>query len=189
MQSSAPSQPFHPQRPAVGLLRVLPAEGRGDGEDAVGVGRAAGAAGAQFRLGDLRRRRLHPRAHARHRQAHPQRDGADAGRASDLRRRDLRRRSTTSCAAITTPACATSWRCAAISVDGPGTRYAPHPGGYENAADLVAGIKKHRARLRGLGLGLSGEPSRQPDAGSRHRHAEGQGRCRRDARHHPVLLR
>ena len=73
-------------------------------------------------------------------------------------------------------------------VGGAGARYAPHPGGYQNAADLVAGIKRDR-RFRGFGLGLSGEASRQPDRRRRHRHAQGQGRCRRDARHHPVLLR
>ena len=44
-------------------------------------------------------------------------------------------------------------------IGGVGERYAPHPGGYRNAADLVAGIKRHRRR-RGLGLRLSGETSR-----------------------------
>ena len=43
---------------------------------------------------------------------------------------------------------------------GVGARYAPHPGGYQNAAELVAGIKRHR-RFRSLGLGLSGEASGQ----------------------------
>ena len=71
---------------------------------------------------------------------------------------------------------------------GAGERYAPHPGGYRNAADLVAGIKRTR-RCRSVGLGLSGETSRQSLGRSRHRHAQSQGRCRRDARDHPVLLR
>ena len=44
----------------------------------------------QFRLGDLWRRRLDARAHARDGQAHSGRDAADAGRASDLRRRHAR---------------------------------------------------------------------------------------------------
>ena len=45
------------------LLRVLPAEDAGDGGEALAVDRAAGAAGADLRLGHLRRRRLDPRAH------------------------------------------------------------------------------------------------------------------------------
>ena len=71
---------------------------------------------------------------------------------------------------------------------GAGERYAPHPGGYRNAADLVAGIKRI-ARLRSIGLGLSGKTSGQPVGRRRHRHAQGQGRRRRDARDHPVLFR
>ena len=74
------------------LVRVFPAADGGDGEDPVGVDRAAGAAGAEFRLGHLRRRRLDARAHPRYRQAHPHRDVADAGGASDLRRGDARGR-------------------------------------------------------------------------------------------------
>ena len=50
----------------------------------------ARAAQAELRLGDLRRRRLYPRAHACDGETHPRRDRADAGSASDLRRRDLR---------------------------------------------------------------------------------------------------
>ena len=62
------------------------------------------------------------------------------------------------------------------------------PGGYANAADLVSGLKAHRA-VRDLGRRLSGEASREPVGRGRHRHIEGQDRCRRDTRHHPVLLR
>ena len=47
-------------------------------------------------------------------------------------------------------------------VSGIGERYAPHPGGYRNGADLVAGIKRTRRR-RSVGLGLSGKASGQPD--------------------------
>ena len=91
--SSIRTQPLHRYRQRTAdprLVRILSAEDRGDGTDAVGGDRAAGAAAAEFRLGHLRRRRLDPRAHARDRQAHPRRDDADAGRASDLRRRDPR---------------------------------------------------------------------------------------------------
>ncbi len=72
-------------------FEFFPPATRGDGEDPLGVDRAAGAAGAEFRLGHLRRRRLDARAHPRDGQAHSGRDGADAGRASDLRRRHARR--------------------------------------------------------------------------------------------------
>src|SRR5713226_5787965 len=53
------------------FLRVLPAEDRGDGAQPVGDHQASGAAGAQFRLGDLWRRRIHPRAHPFHHHPHP----------------------------------------------------------------------------------------------------------------------
>ena len=51
--------------------------------------------------------------------------------------------------------------------------------------------RRHQAyrRRRGLGLRLSGKASGQSDRRSRSRHARGQGRCRRDACDHPVLLR
>ena len=49
-----------------GQLRILPAQDGEDGSDALGVGQDAGAARAALRLGDLRRRRLDPRAHPRH---------------------------------------------------------------------------------------------------------------------------
>ena len=59
------------------------------------------------------------------------------------------------------PACATSWPCAAIRPPAPARATAPHPGGYANAADLVARPAAHR-RLRHLGGRLSREASRQP---------------------------
>jgi methylenetetrahydrofolate reductase (NADPH) len=46
------------------------------------------------------------------------------------------------------------------SIDGPGSRYAPHPGGYENAADLVAGIK----RLGDFEISVSAYPEKHPDS-------------------------
>ena len=81
-------------RPAAahpGLLRVLSPKDRGDGTHALGIDHAAGAAAAEFRLRDLWRRRLDARAHPQHGQAHPRRDRACAGGASDLRRGDVRR--------------------------------------------------------------------------------------------------
>ena len=47
--------------------------------------------GAGFRVGDLRGRRHHARAHAFDRQTNSGRNAVDAGRASDLRRRHARR--------------------------------------------------------------------------------------------------
>jgi methylenetetrahydrofolate reductase (NADPH) len=46
------------------------------------------------------------------------------------------------------------------SIDGPGTRYTPHPGGYRNAADLVGGIK----RIADLEVSVSAYPEKHPDS-------------------------
>jgi methylenetetrahydrofolate reductase (NADH) len=43
---------------------------------------------------------------------------------------------------------------------GAGTKYAPHPGGYSNAADLVAGIK----RLGDFEISVSAYPEKHPDS-------------------------
>jgi methylenetetrahydrofolate reductase (NADPH) len=43
---------------------------------------------------------------------------------------------------------------------GVGERYAPHPGGYRNAADLVAGIK----RIADVEVSVSAYPERHPDS-------------------------
>jgi len=45
-------------------------------------------------------------------------------------------------------------------VGGVGERYAPHPGGYENAADLVAGIKRQCAAE----ISVSAYPEKHPDS-------------------------
>jgi methylenetetrahydrofolate reductase (NADH) len=45
-------------------------------------------------------------------------------------------------------------------MDGVGARYAPHPGGYRNAADLVAGIK----RIAPLEVSVSAYPEKHPDS-------------------------
>jgi methylenetetrahydrofolate reductase (NADH) len=45
---------------------------------------------------------------------------------------------------------------------GAGERYAPHPGGYRNAADLVAGIK----RVAGLEISVGAYPEKHPDSPS-----------------------
>ena len=74
-------------------------------------------------------------------------------------------------------------------VGGIGDKYAPHPGGYENGADLVAGIKRIAPDID---VSVSAYPEKHPDSPDgrrRHRHAQGQGRRRRDPRDDPVLLR
>jgi methylenetetrahydrofolate reductase (NADPH) len=45
---------------------------------------------------------------------------------------------------------------------GVGTAYAPHPGGYEQTCDLVAGIK----RIGGFEVSVSGYPEKHPEAAS-----------------------
>ncbi|MGB6537574.1 MAG: methylenetetrahydrofolate reductase [NAD(P)H] [Xanthobacteraceae bacterium] len=45
-------------------------------------------------------------------------------------------------------------------------RYAPHPGGYRNAADLVAGIKRQRHLLGDLQVSVAAYPEKHPDSPS-----------------------
>ena len=45
-------------------------------------------------------------------------------------------------------------------LEGAGSRYAPHPGGYQNAADLVAGIK----RAGDFEISVSAYPEKHPDS-------------------------
>jgi methylenetetrahydrofolate reductase (NADPH) len=45
---------------------------------------------------------------------------------------------------------------------GVGTKYTPHPGGYANAADLVAGLKQ----ISGMEVSVAGYPERHPDSPS-----------------------
>jgi len=95
----------------------------------------------------------------RHRQAHPHGDDADAGGASDLRRAT----STDIDAVIAAYAQAGVRHIVALRGDPPGglgERYAPHPGGYRNAADLVAGIK----RIADIEVSVSAYPEKHPDS-------------------------
>ena len=46
--------------------------------------------------------------------------------------------------------------------EGPGTRYAPHPGGYENSAALVSGLK----RIGGFEISVAAYPEKHPDSPS-----------------------
>ena len=45
-------------------------------------------------------------------------------------------------------------------VGGVGTRYEPHPGGYSNAADLVAGLKK----IGDFEISVAGYPEKHPES-------------------------
>jgi methylenetetrahydrofolate reductase (NADPH) len=45
---------------------------------------------------------------------------------------------------------------------GPGTKYEPHPGGYVNAADLAAGLKK----IANFEVSVAGYPERHPESAS-----------------------
>ena len=47
------------------------------------------------------------------------------------------------------------------SAAAPGTRYAPHPGGYQNAADLVGGIKRISSDFE---ISVSAYPEKHPDS-------------------------
>ena len=58
------------------------------------------------------------------------------------------------------PACAISWRCAATRPGGIGERFSPHPGGYQNAADLVSGIK----RIADVEVSVSAYCEKHPDS-------------------------
>ena len=127
----------------------------------MGGGQAARTAGAALCLGDLRRRRLDPRAHPSHGPPHPPGDRARTGGASDLRRRDPRRDRRGG---------ADYWQAGirhivALRGDPPGgigERYAPHPGGYAFAADLVAGLK----RVADFEISVAAYPETHPEARS-----------------------
>ena len=47
-------------------------------------------------------------------------------------------------------------------LEGPGTAYHPHPGGYANAADLVAGLKK----IAAFEISVAGYPEKHPESTS-----------------------
>jgi methylenetetrahydrofolate reductase (NADPH) len=49
---------------------------------------------------------------------------------------------------------------------GAGQRYAPHPGGYRNAADLVAGIKRQARSVGDLEVTVAAYPEKHPESPS-----------------------
>ena len=71
---------------------------------------------------------------------------------------------------------------------GMGAKYTAHPGGYANAAELVAGLKK----IGDFQISVAGYPEKHPELARRQGRpgeSQAQGRCRRRSLHHPVLLR
>ena len=69
----------------------------------------------------------------------------------------------------------------------PGKPFAPHPDGYANAADLVAGLKQVAPFEISVAC-LSRMPSGFGRSGGRPRQSEAQDRCRRGPGDQPVLL-
>ena len=72
--------------------------------------------------------------------------------------------------------------------EGVGQPFVPHPEGYQNAAELVAGIR----RIGDFDISVAAYPEKhpaEPGLGSRYRQSQAQARCRRDPRHHPDVLR
>ena len=156
--------------------------------DAVGGGRPARAARARLRLGHLRGRRLDARAHPRDRQAHSRRDRAEAGRPSHLRRARPAREVDAVVRDYWRPACATSWRCAATRRAASASATRRIRAATAMSADLVAGIK----RIGDFEVSVSAYPEKHPESPTVEADIDmlkRQGRCRRDPRHHPVLLR
>ena len=153
-----------------GLLRVLPAEDARDGGDALGRRSSVSRRSTRIRLGDLRRRRLDARAHARHRRPHRARDAPEPGRAPHLRRRDRGRRSTRSSRSYWDAGVRHIVALRGDPVGGIGTSL--RAASRRLRADLRS-RRRHQGdrRFRGLGLGLSGEAPGGGLARGRHRRA------------------
>src|SRR6267143_3283803 len=138
------------------LVRVLPASGCGDGDDPVELHRAPGAAGTALRVGDLRRGRLHARAHSRRGDAHPARHRAHGCTAPHLYRR-LAQRDPRNCARLLGPGHSppgrAAWRSAAGAELSPAARR-----GFSLRGGAGRGTGRGRA-VRHLGRGLPGGAS------------------------------
>ena len=144
-----PRQPPLRQASHPGLVRVLPAEDRRGRGGPVGLDPPARAARARLRLRHLRGGRHDARADAVDRHAPGARDRAAAGGASDLRGREPRPRSTRWCATTPRPACATSWRCAAIRRAAWARATRPIRTATRARPTSCAGVRRGR-RLRGV---------------------------------------
>ena len=144
----------------------------------MGGDQPARAACAQLRLGDLRRRRLDPRAHPRDGQAHPGRDQADAGRASDLRRARARAEIDAVIRGYAAGRHPPYRGAARRSARRRRRRYAPHPGGYQqrrrSGRRHQSASPTSKSRSRPIRKCIPTARRRR-----RYRHAQGQGRRRR----------
>ena len=154
--------------------------------DALGIGQDAGAAWPPLRLGHLRRRRLDPRAHPRHRRPNRSaRPRSTPPRTSPASRRAAAR-STTSPGPIGTPASATSSPCAATR---PSRAAASRrtPTAMPMRPNWSPGLKK----VAPFEISVAAIPNAIPnsaDRGRRSRQSQAQDRRRRRPRDHPVLL-
>ena len=143
-----------------GSLRVLSAQDAGNGATPVVVHRAPGPARPDLRLGDLRRRRFHPRAH-----------GTTPCRAI-VKETDLKPAAHLTCVAATREdvdeggqglslmrVCAISWPCAVIRSRGRVRLTHPIRAAMPPPGTLIEGHQQDR-RFRDLRLGLSREAPR-----------------------------
>ena len=170
------------------LVRVLPAEDARPAETRLWqTVEQLKPLAPRYRLGDLRCRRQSGGRHAAAGHGAARATPAlPAAAASDLRERRPGARSRRSRAQLLRPpAFATSWRCAAT-----GRRTASHddrrPLPLRGRAGRGAAPDR---RLRDQRRRLSRGPSRGAERRRRPRQSEAQGRCRRQPRDHPVLLR
>ena len=138
------------------------------------------------RLGDVRRRRHHPRPHRRASPAGSPRDLAAADGAPDLRRPHPRGARRHPAAARATPASATCWRCAATRPAAPGTpwdadRGRPRrtPRSWSSSSGPAREAVQRRRRR------IPGGPPGAPSPSTTTRRAGGQARRRRRVRRHP----
>ena len=154
---------------------------------AVALGRAAGAAGAALRVGDLRRRGHHARPHQRGDPDHHRAGAAERGGAPDLRRREPRGDAGGGARLCAAWGCGGSWRCAATRPRAR-PRFVPHPDGFASGAELVAGLREVGDFEIAVG-GLSGGASRGGERRGGHREPQAQARRRRQHGDDAVLLR
>ena len=186
LHDARPPQPLRLARHR--LVRVLPAEVRGDGGDAVGGDQAAGAArprisspsptapAARRARAPTRRWRRSPRETYLRPAAHLTCVGAAKGEVDDVIRAywDAGVRHIVALRGDS----AGRGRCALCAAS---RRLSAHRGsGRGDQADR---------RFRGLRRRLSGKTSAEPDAVPRHRRAEAQGRRRGRSRHQSILFR
>ena len=133
-------------------------------EKLVGGDRQAQPAVPRVRQRHLRRGRLHARAHAPHRQAHPGRDDAEARRPPDLRRRLEGRGGRGDPRLLGGGGAPHRGAGEAILRTGAGIGgvYRPRPDGYANATELTRAI----TRIAPFEISVGAYPEAHPETGS-----------------------